>query len=129
MKHLSAIAPVFVPGNHEFYSGLYAELKKKLIEMGVVVFMNNHLLLEENNEKIALLGIEDPVFKGNVREKEYRHHSIKLLLHIKDDQFTEKASLKPELDKAIKGVDHHLFTILLSTGQNRCHYIRIILLI
>ena len=115
MKHLRAIAPVyFVPGNHEYYSGLYNELKEKLIEMEVVVLKNNHLLLEENNEKIALLGIEDPVFKGNVSEKEHRHHSIKLLLHIKDDTFTEKVCLKTELDKAIIGVDHLLFTMLLT---------------
>ena len=71
-------------------------------------------MLAENNERSALVGIEAPVFKGNVSEKEPRHHSIKLLLHIKDNQFTEKASLKPELDKAMAGLDHHLFTILLS---------------
>lgn len=115
MGQLVAIAPVYyVPGNHEYYSGVYSNLKEKLIEMGVVVFRNNHLFIEKGHEKINIVGVEDPVFKGNVSEGEHHKSSIKKLLHMKTVAFDEKVSLRPELEAAMAGVDHKYYTILLS---------------
>lgn len=61
MKELLQIAPVyFVTGNHEWWSGNFPELEKKLLTLGVTVLRNDHVEIEKDNSKITIHGIDDP---------------------------------------------------------------------
>lgn len=57
------IAPVyFVSGNHEARNQHYKELEKAIIEQGVTVLNNESVLLQMEEDKISILGLEDPSF-------------------------------------------------------------------
>lgn len=64
VEHLQNIAPVyFVTGNHEAWSGKYELLEEGLVEAGVHILDNDKIELERDNEKIALMGVQDPSFE------------------------------------------------------------------
>lgn len=55
------ITPVyFVTGNHEWWSGKFDSLEEKLNEVGVKVLRNEKDEIVKNNEKIYILGVDDP---------------------------------------------------------------------
>lgn len=55
------LAPVYyVTGNHEKRSELYTTLEKQLLNAGVNLLDNRSILLERNQEEIALAGMGDP---------------------------------------------------------------------
>lgn len=58
---LAAIAPTYyVTGNHEWAAGVVRELEPLLEQCGVTVLSNEYLVLEQNGDRLALLGAEDP---------------------------------------------------------------------
>ena len=58
---LAAIAPTYyVTGNHEWAAGVVPELEPLLEQCGVNVLSNEYLVLEQNGDRLALLGSEDP---------------------------------------------------------------------
>lgn len=58
------IAPCYyVTGNHEARIDAYDTLKAGLVELGVVVLEDASVELIRNNEKILLLGVDDPSFR------------------------------------------------------------------
>lgn len=60
-KQLAAIAPTYyVTGNHEWAGGDVKELKEILTISGVRVLTNDYVMLDSEEESIALLGIDDP---------------------------------------------------------------------
>ena len=67
------VAPVYyVTGNHEKRSELYTTLEKQLFNAGVNLLDNRSILLERNQEAIALAGMEDPY----LLPKEYGRDAI-----------------------------------------------------
>ncbi len=57
------IAPCYyVTGNHEARVAEYDELKKRLVELGVVVLDNKRVDLEKNGEALTFIGVDDPDF-------------------------------------------------------------------
>lgn len=57
---LSAIAPTYyVTGNHEWAAGAVRELEPLLETCGVRVLSNEYVMLEQNGDRLALLGAED----------------------------------------------------------------------
>nr|WP_143155602.1 metallophosphoesterase [Ornithinibacillus halophilus] len=61
MEQLVNIAPTyFVTGNHEWSSGKYESLEAKLLSAGVHVLRNESERLTIEEQKILLLGIDDP---------------------------------------------------------------------
>lgn len=61
MHELIQIAPVyFVTGNHEWWSGKFSTLEKKLSDLGVNVLRNASEEISIGNEKIYFVGIDDP---------------------------------------------------------------------
>lgn len=57
------IAPVYyVPGNHEKVLACYPAFKQSLQDMGVNVLADSYVTLCRGEEKIALLGMNDPTF-------------------------------------------------------------------
>lgn len=58
------IAPCYyVTGNHEARIPEYEELKNGLVKLGVVVLENASVEIEHNDEKILLMGVDDPSFQ------------------------------------------------------------------
>lgn len=58
------IAPVYyVSGNHEARISEYQDLKTGLEEAGVIVLENEKVILEQEGERITLIGLEDPSFE------------------------------------------------------------------
>ena len=57
------IAPCYyVAGNHESRLSEYAELKRGLLELGVIVLENETVKVEISGESITIIGIKDPAF-------------------------------------------------------------------
>ena len=57
---LAAIAPTYyVTGNHEWAAGAVRELELLLETCGVRVLSNEYVMLEQNGDRLALLGAED----------------------------------------------------------------------
>ncbi len=88
------IAPVYyVTGNHERVLSCYPAFADKLKDMGVNVLDNRFIVLKRGNDKIAILGLDDPTF----------------FPHGKTDFTTELNALHTEIEES--GTD---FTVLLS---------------
>ena len=87
VKQAKDIAPTyFVAGNHEEYSKVYNELKKRLEELGVIILDDKRQVIKKHGEKITLLGLKDGTSFAN---------EIKSLKN-KDDKFTILLSHRPE---------------------------------
>ena len=63
-REAAKIAPCyFVAGNHEARSAEYAELKKGLLDAGIIILDDNSLKIEKDGQHIVLHGINDPLIK------------------------------------------------------------------
>lgn len=61
MKKIASIAPVyFVTGNHEWWSGKFNSLEKKLSKLGVKVMRNTSESLTRGEDRIFIVGVDDP---------------------------------------------------------------------
>ncbi|WP_028562938.1 metallophosphoesterase [Paenibacillus pinihumi] len=64
MKELTQLAPVyFVTGNHEWWSGRYEELEKKLELLGVHVLRNRSEMIQLGEGSFRIIGIDDPAIE------------------------------------------------------------------
>ncbi|HGH7177130.1 TPA: metallophosphoesterase [Bacillus wiedmannii] len=88
----------FVTGNHEKWSGKYNDLEKELKKHHVTVLRNEHVSIQKGEQKINLLGIDDPEFvtgnrdEGNVVKDEI----IKAKIEIQPDTYNVLLSHRPE---------------------------------
>lgn len=95
MQELIQMAPVyFVTGNHEWWSGKFNSLESKLNDIGVQVLRNRVDVITKRNDKIHIIGIDDPAQANET----YAERSI-----------TEKAVVN-----SIEGLEEGNFKILLS---------------
>lgn len=77
----------YVLGNHEVALNKVDEIYAALTELGVHVLSNDAVVLERDGERIATMGIEDPLMGQTV---------------------------SASIDEALQSIDSNLFTILLS---------------
>ncbi|KAB2441473.1 metallophosphoesterase [Bacillus luti] len=88
----------FVTGNHEKWSGKYNDLEKELKKHHVTVLRNEHVSIRKGEQKINLLGIDDPEFvtgnrdEGNIVKDEI----IKAKIEIQPDTYNVLLSHRPE---------------------------------
>ncbi|WP_144611396.1 metallophosphoesterase [Bacillus cereus] len=88
----------FVTGNHEKWSGKYNDLEKELKKHHVTVLRNEHVTIQKEEQKINLLGIDDPEFvtgnrdEGNVVKDEIS----KAKFEMKPDTYNVLLSHRPE---------------------------------
>lgn len=62
IKELEVVAPIYyVKGNHEVKISNYDELRSKLLECNVNILENKGMIIEKDNDKINILGIDDPI--------------------------------------------------------------------
>ncbi|HCS74500.1 MAG TPA: phosphoesterase [Clostridiales bacterium] len=69
VKGLVEIAPCYyVTGNHESWldNGVYQILEDRLTEYGVVILRDSEVLLSKGDEKISLIGVDDPDYADSV---------------------------------------------------------------
>lgn len=100
MKELVAIAPVYyVSGNHEWGSGTFSSLEHSLKDIGVMVLRNENVPITKGNDKIQIVGIDDPSRgKGDQLEREIAKQDIvKSIVGLEEDGFTILLSHRPEL--------------------------------
>ena len=61
LSGISGIAPVFyVTGNHEYWSHNIQSIRDELASYGVIILSDTYTIIEINDIKIVLAGIEDP---------------------------------------------------------------------
>lgn len=96
MEKLVQIAPVYyVTGNHEWWSGKFNSLEDKLKDTGVKVMRNTVEEIIIGNDKIQMIGIDDPA-KVN-------------------ESYAERAIAEEDITNSIKGLEEGVnFKILLS---------------
>lgn len=88
----------FVTGNHEKWSGKYNDLEKELKKHHVTILRNEHVSIQKGEQKINLLGIDDPEFvtgnrdEGNVVKDEI----IKAKFEMQPDTYNVLLSHRPE---------------------------------
>ncbi|PFS67876.1 phosphoesterase [Bacillus cereus] len=88
----------FVTGNHEKWSGKYNDLEKELKKHHVTVLRNEHITIQKEEQKINLLGIDDPEFvTGNRHEENVVKDEIsKAKFEMQPDTFNILLSHRPE---------------------------------
>lgn len=84
----------FVTGNHEKWSGKYNDLEKELKNHHVTVLRNEHVTIQKGQQKINLLGIDDPEFVT--------------------ENHNEVNGVKDEISKAKFGMPPDTYNVLLS---------------
>lgn len=93
------IAPsYYVADNHEARISEYDQLKKGLIELGVVVLENEKFELEKNGEIITLIGVDDPSFQTDYLlgdAESVMRSELQILTN--DDSYKILLSHRPEL--------------------------------
>ena len=76
-EHLTDIAPVYaVTGNHDLWRSDYEKYEKELSIAGVKTLHDERIILNQNDEKIALSGIDDPFAKSSARIEENVQNSL-----------------------------------------------------
>ncbi len=107
IKQAQAIAPVYyVTGNHEAALKKYKDLEKALINAGAIVLKDEAIYLEKGQDKIKLIGLDDPDFE-NARGYEANMVENKLNKLIDKSYYNIVLCHRPEL-----------FESYLKTGAN-----------
>jgi predicted MPP superfamily phosphohydrolase len=97
IDEIIGIAPIYyVTGNHEFWSGRFSSLEKKLQERGVRILRGTKDTFERNGSKIEIMGVDDPAARNS---------------HQYND---DGGILSDELQKALKETEQQDFKLLLS---------------
>jgi len=104
VKRIIKYSPVYyVNGNHEAAEESYKKLEKGLRKIGVVVLRNEYILLQKNNAKINLIGVDDPYFsyikckKTKLDKIIINNDYYKILLSHRPELFDEYCDNKMDL--------------------------------
>ncbi len=104
VKQIVNIAPVFyVSGNHEQLSTVYDELKNELNKLNVHILDNSYLVLNNDGERIGLMGLADPALiytegnNNNDRNRIYAVNNLNELYDKSKTNFNILLSHRPEL--------------------------------
>ena len=112
IKIIKDYAPIYyITGNHESHLKSYAETKKELIELGVIVLDNEKRTIEKNESKINILGIADPymvngkvnkkkgevIIKSELDSMEYNDNEFNILLSHRPESFKIYTDYKMDL--------------------------------
>lgn len=106
VKQAKEIAHIyFVAGNHEEYSNVYNELKKRLEELGVIVLDDKRQVLEKYKERVTLLGLKDGTsFANKLNELKNKNDKFIILLSHRPECFNDYS--KSNIDLVFSGHAH-----------------------
>lgn len=98
VREAVTIAPCYyVTGNHESRIEAFADMEKRLSEIGVAVLRNDRCLLEENGDNILLMGVDDcafyPTNNGNAQVRAMEAEIVRM----QSEEYTILLSHRPEL--------------------------------
>ena len=98
-KEAMDIAPCYyITGNHEAQISDYNHLKSGLLELGVIVLENDKFEIEDNGEKILVIGVQDPSFETNSDDSvSVMQRNLQQLTE--EESYTILLSHRPELMK------------------------------
>lgn len=100
-KKATEMAPTyFVTGNHEVWldENEYNELIDKLTDSGIIILQNESVTLKRNNERVRLVGVDDPSFNADYLLDEVSVMNSNLSELIKNNaDYTVLLSHRPEL--------------------------------
>lgn len=103
------IAPCYyVTGNHEARVAEYAQLRQKMLDLGVVVLEDDTIELSCGQDTISLIGVNDPSFETDYLKGDSATVTENKLRHLADGEtYTVLLSHRPELFEvyADSGVD------------------------
>lgn len=111
VKGLVEIAPCyFVTGNHEAWvnNDDYQILENGLTEYGVVILRDSEVLLSKGDEKISLIGVDDPDYADSVNGIANTMSVDKIDKLSSEGLFTIMLSHRPEYYKIYKATDVNL---------------------
>ena len=111
VRGLVELADVYyVLGNHEVATNKVSEIYETLSSLGVHVMANESTVLERNGERLAIVGIEDPLMGKTTEEMlemataEVPQDMLKLLLAHRPEMFD--AYVKSNIDIVFSGHAH-----------------------
>lgn len=88
----SELAPIYyVTGNHEAASGVYQELKSKLVEYRVNVLEDDKIYIHRGEQKLSLIGLQDTSFGGVDKMKQVLTNEL-----VDEEEYTIVLSHRPE---------------------------------
>lgn len=104
-RELVKISDIYaVTGNHEYTSPIYEQWKTLVKKTGIHLLMNEHKIIEKNNEKIALLGLDvdvpyhEDLFRTNLNEiKEMPRILLSHKPNLNKSFESDKNSIRPHL--------------------------------
>ena len=98
-KEAMDIAPCYyITGNHEAQISDYNHLKSGLLELGVIVLENDKFEIEDDGEKILVIGVQDPSFETNSDDAvSVMQRNLQQLTE--EESYTILLSHRPELMK------------------------------
>jgi uncharacterized protein len=101
LDDIKVIAPVYyVIGNHEVNCPQFINLEKTLISAGIHILRNEASAINLNNNKIAILGIDDPgypyVSNNHINQKLLKDELDKVVTSSMDSDFKILLSHRPE---------------------------------
>ncbi len=110
VEQIVKIAPVcYISGNHEQLSKSYNELRVELKKLNVHILENSYLTLNNDGEKIGIMGLTDPAINytegnnnNNNRNRVYAESIVKKLYENSDAEFNILLSHRPELFEIYK---------------------------
>jgi len=100
------IAPVyFIMGNHEWWSGEFANLEVQLKEAGAIVLRNEYKEFEVQGQKICIAGVDDPAsVNGDYEEAEFIVKRLQDIVYsMPQDSFKVLLSHRPEMFSQYSG--------------------------
>jgi len=104
LEKLVKIAPCFyVTGNHEAYTFQLDKIKSRIEKAGIFVLAGNREQIEVNNNKINILGIEDPFCQEDLYKKQVNNlvqlnnSDFTILLAHRPDRYTDYQKIETDL--------------------------------
>ncbi len=130
-KQAAEIAPCYyVTGNHEGWlkddheeggAEQYDKLEQAFVQTGVSVLHDEAILLEQNGQRIQLIGMDDPTYRMEVESAPFRSKLQELR---SEDKFTVLLSHRPELfETYVKEQVDLVFTGHAHGGQVRIPFV------
>ena len=106
LEGIADTAPVYyVSGNHEYWSGRYADIKAMIESYGVTVLDNESDNITVNGVRLSVSGVDDPLF----------------LEYTKDSEWLSVSSQEEVFSRQFSDLDNSVFNVLLAHRPESIH--------
>ena len=127
LNELTKISDVYyVTGNHEWGSGKYYSLKRKIAKTGTKILDNRYFEIKKGNESILILGVDDSLKYSNIPRdyKRFKDNFNSLVKDIPRNKYNILLSHRPEFIEYYSNYDIDIvFSGHVHGGQVRIPFI------